>query len=162
MNLLVEGEVVAYKFEGGLSCKKRLFFGEIVLTNYRLIMASKSIQRNPGGRSEIWNHPLRKISTARIKRDRFLAKLNKQKLAEKLLPLEKMYQFPTTKVLKKKAKKYLFAYNAVLEYEDGGTVKKEIIKVIIKPKMNRTLGNKFYKEKCEEIFNALDKALKIE
>lgn len=162
MDILVEGEVVIKKFEGGLSCRRRLFFGKIILTNYRLITVSNSIQRNPGYKSEIWNRPLRKISTARIKRDSFLAKLNKQKLAESILHRRKVHQFPTTKVLKKKTKKNQFVYDAVLEYEDEGIVKKEKIRIIIQPKRGSDVPYKDYKIVYGQIFNELDKALKIE
>jgi hypothetical protein len=87
MDFFEEGEVSLICFEGGLSCKKRLFFGEIVLTNYRLITVSTSIQKNPGSDSEIWKHHLNILSFVSLKRDSFLAKLNKQKLAEGILHL---------------------------------------------------------------------------
>ena len=162
MDFFVEGEVSLICFEGGLSCKKRLFFGEIVLTNYRLITVSTSIQKNPSSNSEIWKHHLNILSIVSLKRDSFLAKLNKQKLAEGILHLDKVYQFPTTKVFKKKVKNNQFLYDTTLEYEEKGVLKKKVIRIRIQPKRNKMLGYKLYKARCEEIFSELNKILKIE
>lgn len=80
----------------------------------------------------------------------------------RILHLDKVYQFPTTKVLKKRAKNNQFFYDATLEYEEKGTLKKKVIRIRIQPKLNKMLGYEFYKAKCEEIFNEFDKVLKIE
>ena len=162
MDFLVEGEVVVSRFEGGLSCRRRLFFGEIILTNYRLITVSTSIQKNTGYKSEIWKQHLNIRSHVSLKRDAFLAKLNKQKLAEGILHLDKVYLFPTTKVLKKRVKNNQFIYDATLEYEDKGALKKEVIRIRIQPKRSRVISYSGYKTRCVEIFNELDKTLKIE
>ena len=161
MKFLVEGEVVTSKFEGALSCRRRLFFGKIILTNYRLITVSSSIQKNTGYKSDLSKHPFQ-VLTVRLKRDAFLAKLNKQKLAESILHLEKVYQFPTTKVLKRKVKKNQFVYDATLEYEDKGALKKELVRIRIQPKRDSYTPYKEYKIDCGKIFKQLDKALKIE
>lgn len=162
MDYLVEGEVVLLKFRGGLSCKGRLFFGLFILTNYRLIIESSSIQGNPGAKSEIFNKPFHHFSTRKIEKDTFLAKLTRQNFAKSIAHLNMVYQFPTTNVIKRRVKKNQYIYEANMEYESDGVFKTEVIKVRIQPKRDKGESYSIYQNYCESIFNKLNKVLKIE
>ena len=163
MDFFVEGEVVLSRFKAALSCRKRLFFGTIFLTNYRLVTFSSAIQRNTSLMSDMSQKHFQKLSLNRIKKnDTFLAKLGKQKLAESIAHLEKVHQFPIINTIKKKVKKNNFIYEAILEYENNGVVKKEAIKIRIQPKRHSGSPYKDYKKFYTSIFNILEKALKME
>ncbi len=163
MDFFVEGEVVISRFKAALSCRRRLFFGTIFLTNYRLITFSSTIQRNTGYKSDMFKNPFQKVSLNRIKKhDTFLAKLSKQILAESIAHLKKVHQFPIRNVIKKKVKKNLYIYEAILEYENNGEIKKEAIKIRIQPKRGSGSPYKDYKKFYAAIFNILEKTLKME
>ena len=163
MDFLVEGEEVLSKFKGGLSCRRRLFFGNIILTNYRLIMESDLIQMNKGYKSEISRQYFTKLSINRItKNDTFLAKLVKQKLSDTLLHLDKVYQFPITGVLKKKAKKNQFIYDVTLVYKKKESIKKETIRIRIQPKRLKGFSYSNYIYYYESIFSKFNRILQMD
>lgn len=163
MDFFVEGEIVLARFKATLSCRRRLFFGTIFLTNYRLITFSSTIQRNTGYKSNMSKKPLQKLSHNRItKHDSFLAKLGKQILAESIANLKKVHQFPIRNVVKKKVKKNMYIYETILEYEDNGIIKKEAITIRIQPNRHSGSPYKDYKKYYASIFNILEKTLKME
>jgi len=163
MDYLVEGEVEIYRFQGGLSCRRRLFFGTIILTNYRLITVTSAIQRNTGYKSEISKKYFQKLSLNKIKKkDTFLAKLDKQKFAESLPQLKKIYQFPITHVIKKKVKKNQFIYEVILKYENKGILKNEPITIRIQPKRDKGEYYSDYKSYYKNVFEKLNATLKME
>ena len=162
MDFLIEGEAVLFNFEGGLSYMRRIIFGEMFITNYRLIIVASSIYRNPGDKGLITKHPFNKFSTISAKKDLFLSFLGTQKIAESLSHLDNVYQIPTTRVLKKKAKKNQFIYKVIMEYENKGEHRTKVVRIIIQPKRNKALQYSEYLKYHNHLFSNLDKLLKME
>lgn len=159
---LVNGEDIITKFRAGLTCRRRLFFGFVILTNYRLIMEADEIQMNKGSKSEISKQHFIQLSLNQVrKNDTFLAKLKKQNLSESLLHREDVYQFPITGVLKKKSKKNQFIYDVILEYFIGETIKKETIKIRIQPKRVKGFSYSDYQSDCKVAFSKMNEVLEM-